>query len=120
MTEYQKFDTLRAFIDHCLDADANGTGAARNDFSVTVNDEPVGPEAGQATVRVLTIFPRNFDFMAQRFAFDLTDSDSLVVNGGVELQRDFLLTQAKSEAAAARAAADLAAGTVTATLGGAQ
>jgi hypothetical protein len=117
MTEYTKFDSLGTFIAHCLDGEANGTGAPRTDFVVTVNQEPVGIEAGQATIPVVTIAPRNFEYMAQRFTFGI-DEATILMNDDVEKRRDFLLTQAKSEAAAAAPLAEQVVGTVT--LGGAQ
>lgn len=117
MTEYTKFDSLGAFVAHCLDPVANGTGAPRTDFVVTVAEEPVGPEAGQDTIPVVTIAPRNFEFMAQRFTFGV-DNATILMNDEVQKRRDYLLTQAKSEAAANAALAAQTTGTVT--LGGGQ
>lgn len=112
-TPYPKFPTLESFIEHCLDAGANGTGGPRTEFVVTANEEPIGPEAGAAMMTVLTIAPRNFEYMEQRFAFDLTGQGGVLMNDAVDSKRDFLLTAAKSEAAATAALAEQTAGTVS-------
>lgn len=122
MTEYQKFTSLQDFIAHCADPAANGTGGARLDFVMSVTDEPVGPEAGQATMRVLTIAPRNFDYMAQRFAFDLTGGDTLIANDAIEDKRAFLLSEARAAAKteAVSAPVNLPGGVQVARIGGGQ
>lgn len=114
MTDYQKFDTLQAFLAHCADGEANGTGAPRTDFVMSVANEPIGPEAGRATMPVITIHPHGFEHMAQRFAFDLTGKDALIANDKIEAKRAYLLAQAVAGNKAQAAAAQVPAGVTVA------
>lgn len=107
-----KYPTLHDFID-AFASDANETGAARTEFTMKVEREPIGPEV-EGTVTVIRVYPNNFEYLEHRFGLD---GSVLQSPEQVEGRKQFARNEARA-ANEAKANADGIGGIVRAALSG--
>jgi hypothetical protein len=117
--EEKKFASLQDFIAFCMDGAANGTGAPRTQFEMTVAPELV---EGAPDILVLYVAPRGFAYLTQRFNINTEDGNGLIANELIDGKKQYLANEARArrEQAAVAGAQVAAEGVATVRLGGGQ